>query len=206
MLKSAMENPEYLKQMGGLGDQFGEALEQMMKMSPDELAVQLEAAMKMMTDSDIVDNIVGKKDEVIQSLEASGAVTPEELARYKTDPAYFELKMRESFEQMGDLLQNPEYIAKAAEVMKDMGKVMGDPDALSNVMKIMGEGMQDEGHVEDARQKFLAGDFGGMPGMKEMFDTPEMKAILKDPAKWKATVKEGFDGMMGGLDGAKAEL
>ena len=132
--------------MGGLGDEFGSALQQMMQMSPEELAAQMEQAMKLMTDGDIVENIVNQKDEVIRSLEASGAVTPEELERYKSDPAYFELKMRETFAQMGELFENPEYITKAAEALQDMSKLMGDPDAMENMLKSMmgGAEFQDE--------------------------------------------------------------
>jgi hypothetical protein len=209
MWKNALDNPEYLKSMGDVGEQFGDALEQMMKMSPDELAAQMEQAMKMMTDGDIVENIVNQKDEVIKSLEGSGAVPPEELARYKSDPAYFELKMRESFQQMGELFQNPEYVTKAAEVMQGMSKLMNDPSAMDSMMKMMGAEWQDDDKIEEARLQFLSGDFGGIPGFKEAFETPEMQKILKDPVKWRETVKEGFDGMMGGgsvLDGAKEEL
>ena len=79
MWKHAMDNPEYMKTMGELG-------EQMMKMSPDELKEQMEVARKMMTDGDLVENIVNQKDEVLKSLEASGAVPPEELARFRSDP------------------------------------------------------------------------------------------------------------------------
>ena len=41
MLKNAMNNPELLKNMGDLGNEFGDALQQMMQMSPDELAAQM---------------------------------------------------------------------------------------------------------------------------------------------------------------------
>lgn len=211
MFKNVMDNPDYMKAMGDFGSQFGDAIEQMMKLSPDELAVQMEQAMKLMTDGDMVENIVNQKDAVLKSLEESGVVPPEELARYKTDPAYFELKMRESFEQMGELFDNPEYIAKAAEAMQDMTKLMNDPDSMNDMMKAMigdGKGIQDDENLEEARLKFLAGDFGEIPGFKDAFETPEMQEILKDPVKWKETVKEGLDGLMGGgvLGAAKDEL
>jgi hypothetical protein len=206
MMKNALENPDYMNTMGD----FGDALQQMMQMSPEDLAAQMEQAMKMMMDGDIVENIVNQKDEVIKSLEASGVVTPEELERYKTDPAYFELKMRESFAQMGDLFQNPEYIAKAAEALKDMTSLMEDPSAMQNVMQALvgNADLQDAEKLEEARLQFLSGDFGGMPGFKEAFETPEMQEILNDPVKWRETVKEGIDGVLGGAasDGAKDEL
>jgi hypothetical protein len=204
--KDALSNPDYMNTMGALGEQFGDALEQMLKLSPEELSAQIEAAMKLMTDGDIVENIVNEKDEVIKSLEASGAVSAEELARYKADPAYFELKMRESFEQMGSLLQNPEYINKAAEVMKDMSKLMSDPDGISSMMKSLmgGAELPDDDKIEETRLQFLAGDY--LPGFKEVFETPDMQVILKDPVKWKETVLEGFAGLLAGNDDVKTEL
>jgi hypothetical protein len=204
--KDALSNPDYMKTMGALGEQFGDALEQMMKLSPEELSAQIEAAMKLMTDGDIVENIVNEKDEVLKSLEASGAVPPEELARFKADPAYFELKMRESFEQMGALLKNPEYITKAAEAVKDMSSMMNDPDALSTMMKSFMEGSElpSDDKIEETRLQYLAGDM--LPGFKEIFETEEMQEILKDPVKWRETVKEGFSGMAGVGADVKTEL
>lgn len=207
--KDALNNPEYMKTMGALGEQFGDALEEMMKLSPEELSAQIEAAMKLMTDGDIVENIVNEKDEVLKSLEASGAVPPEELARFKADPAYFELKMRESFEQMGALLQNPEYITKAAEAVKSMSGMMNDPEGLSNMMKTFMEGSElpSDDKIEETRLQFLAGDM--IPGLKELFETDEMQEILKDPVKWKEAIRDGFSGMSeaaAGLDNLKTEL
>lgn len=211
MMKNALDNPDFMNQMGDMGAQFGDAMEQMMKMSPEELAEQMEAAMKLMTDGDMVENIMNQKDEVIKSLEASGAVPPEELERYKTDPAYFELKMRESFEQMGELMNNPEYINQAAGVMQGMTEMMNDPSQMDGMMDMMSAGMQDDEQIEEARLQFLAGEFSGIPGFSEAFETEEMQQVLKDPVKWRETVKEGFADMMGGgggglLNGAKDEL
>lgn len=203
----ALNNPNYADTMGALGEQFGGALEEMLKLSPEELSAQIEAAMKLMTDGDIVENIVNEKDEVIKSLEASGLVSEEELAKYKADPAYFELKMRESFEQMGSLLQNPEYISKAAEVMQDMTKLMNDPDGLSGMMKSLMGGVSelpDDTKIEETRVQFLSGEYP--PGLEAMFATPDMQAILQDPIKWRETVKEGFAGLMGATDDIKTEL
>jgi hypothetical protein len=206
--QGAIDNPEYANTIGALGEQYGDALEQMLKLSPEELSAQIESAMKLMTDGDIVENIVNEKDEVIKSLEASGLVPPEELAKYKADPAYFELKMRESFEQMGSLLQNPEYISKAAEVMQDMTKLMNDPDGLSTMMKSLMGGVTDipdDTKIEETRVQFLSGEFP--PGMEAMFATPDMQEILQDPIKWRETVKEGFAGLLGGNnEDVKTEL
>lgn len=204
MVKNMLENPESMEGLGKVGD----ALEQMMKMSPGELASQMEQVLKMMTDTDMIENIVNQKEEVLKGLEQSGAVPPDELARMKADPNYFELKMRESFEQMGSILNNPEQITKVAEVLQDATKLMTNPSAMQDMMKKMGEDWQDDEKIEEARLQFLSGEFGGIPGFKDAFNTPEMQKILNDPIKWKETVKEGYAGILGGglLDGAKDEL
>ena len=196
---------DYLQQLGAMGDQYGEALEQMMKMSPEEIQQQMEAARKMMTDADLVENVLNQKDEIIATLEASGAVPPEEIAKYKADPNYFELKMRESFDQMGQLFSDPEYMEKTAEVMHNMASMMENPEQMNEMMKTIGAELQDDDKIEEARLQVLSGQ-GGMAGLSEMFDTPEMQEILKDPVKWRETVKEGMSGLMGGAGGPEGAL
>jgi hypothetical protein len=207
MLKGFMDNPEYLEQLGAMGDMFGDALQQMMKLPPDELAAQMEQAMKLMMNGDMVENLVGNREQIIKTLESTKAVPEEELERFKTDPEYFEQKMRESFSEMGKIMDDPEYITKAAEAISGISKLMDDPDSLNEMISAMKSGladMQDDDKIEEARLKFLSGDFGDLPAFKGAFDTPEMQAILKDPAKWKEVVKEGQEILSGSLlDGAK---
>ena len=206
LLQDAMANPEqYLSQLGDMGDQFGAALEQMMKMTPEEIQQQMEQAMKMMTDGDIVENILNNKEEVLASLEANGAVPPEELAKYKADPNYFELKMRESFEQMGELFNNPEYIEATTNVMKNMAGMMQDPAQVNEMMKMVGSELEDDDKIEEARLEILSGK-GTMAGLKDLFETPEMKEILHDPKKWRDTVRDGMAGIIPGVDSSKDEL
>jgi hypothetical protein len=208
LMREVMNDPNYLETMGKMGQQFGGALQEMMKLSPDEMAAQMKQAMQLMSEGDIVENVVNQRDEVLKSLEASGMVPPEELAKYKADPNYFEQQMRASFSQMSELFGNEEYLSKAAEIMKGMGDLMNDPDLMQNMMGALGTDWQDDGKIEEARVKFLAGDFGGVPGFKEAFETDEMQEILKDPVKWRETVKEGFSEIVqgGGLAGVKDEL
>ena len=155
--------------------------------------------------------MVNQRDEVLKTLESSGLVPPEELEKYKNDPNYFEQKMRESFSQMGELFNNPEYISEATNALKNMGDVMKDPDAVSDMMKMLSAEFEDDDKLEEMRLQFLQGDFGGLPGMEAAFDTPEMKEALKDPKKWKETMQKGLKDIMGagtgaGFDPAKAEL
>jgi hypothetical protein len=209
---NALDDPAAMDQMQQFGDQFGGAMEQMMKMSPEELQAEMEKALKMMTEGDIVDTILQQKEEVLKSLEASGTVSAEELEKYRTDPEYFELKMRESFDQMKDIFSNPEYVSKATEAMKNMQGLLSDPDSMADLAKtISGEWQSDE-KIEEARLEFLRGDFNSLPAFKEAFETDEMQEILKDPVKWRETVKEGFQDLLtmgsgaGAAEDAKDEL
>lgn len=193
----AMNDPEAMANMQQYGDMFSGALEKMMQMSPDELQQQLSDAMKLMTDGDIVDTVLQQRESVLQTLESTGTVSKEELERYRTDPAYFELKMRESFGQMKDIFSNPEYISKAADAMKNMKGLIEDPEKLADLTKSLGGGdwTSDE-KLEEARLQFLSGQLSGIPGLDEIFKSDEMQEILKDPVKWKETVKDGLEDLL----------
>lgn len=190
MMAEAMNDPETMKAFEEMGDQFGSAMEGLASMSPEALAQQMEDAMKMLTDDSLVDSILENKAEVLKQIEESGTVPPEELARFKSDPAYFELKMRESFDQMKDIFDDPEMMKSMTDAMSGMQDMMGDPDMMKNML---GDFTSDE-KIEEARLELLSGD---NPTLTAMFDTPEMQGILKDPKKFRDTVKEGQQGMMG---------
>eukprot|EP00538_Stauroneis_constricta_P002734 CAMPEP_0119553344 /NCGR_PEP_ID=MMETSP1352-20130426/6116_1 /TAXON_ID=265584 /ORGANISM="Stauroneis constricta, Strain CCMP1120" /LENGTH=261 /DNA_ID=CAMNT_0007599735 /DNA_START=65 /DNA_END=850 /DNA_ORIENTATION=+ len=189
----AFDDPAMAKQME-------EAMKMMENMTPEQLQKQMEDAMKMLTDGDLMQQMMSNmnKDELFQYLEQTGSVPPAELAKMKTDPEYFELKMKESMEQMGSLLQNPDVLKGASQMMEGMKEMMNDPSALNDMMKAMTQEMSDE-QIEEARLKILA-DPGGMGAM---FEAEEMQDILKDPKKWRESVKEG-QGMMTGQDGSIA--
>lgn len=203
LLADAMNDPATMEQMKQYGEQFSGVLEQMMKMSPEELEQQLSEAMKLMSNNDeLVDTVLSQKETVLQTLEASGTVPPEELAKYKADPEYFELKMRESFDQMKEIFSNPEYVAKATEAMTNMKGLMDDPTKLAELTKSLtggAGGMDDwtsDEKLEEVRLQFLRGEMTGIPGFDEIFQSEEMQEILKDPVKWKETVKDGLEDIL----------
>jgi hypothetical protein len=200
----AMNDPSTMDKMKQYGGQFGSALEKMMDMDPTELQQQLNDAMKLMSNGDIVDTVLQQKEQVLQTLEATGTVPPEELAKYRADPEYFESQMRQSFSQMKDIFTNPEYLSKAADVMKNMKDVLGDPDIIYDLTKSLGAGGDGTGlgdftsdeKLEEIRLQFLNGQMSGIPGIDEIFNTPEMQEVLQDPIKWKQTVKDGLEDIL----------
>ena len=184
-------DPSQLEELAGLGDYFNEVMEIMGKMSPEELEKQMKDAMEMLTSGDMMKGMMDMQDEIIKSLEESGQVSAEELAKYKADPEYFEQKMKESFGQMQELFSNPETLKAATAGIQGMTELFNNPDKLGEMFNsLLGDFDNDE-KIEEVRQQLLANPDFGIPGLSEAFDTPEMKEMLSDPEKWKEAVKEG---------------
>lgn len=169
-----------------MGGKFEEALQELSKMSPEQLQQQMAEAMSMLTDGDMASQIIDKKDEVLASLEQTGMVSAEELAKFKADPEYFELKMRESFDQMKGVFSDPKMIQGAMDAMK------GSQDMMQEMTKAFTEGLDTDEKIEEARLEILKNpELTGNPMLKGMFDAPEFKEVLNDPLKWRESIKEG---------------
>mmetsp|Transcript_15008 Transcript_15008/g.28440 ORF Transcript_15008/g.28440 Transcript_15008/m.28440 type:complete len:285 (+) Transcript_15008:131-985(+) len=200
-IQEAMADPEtqkYLEQMGG---QFAKAMEEMAKLTPEEIQAQMSQAFEVMQSGEMLTGLVEQREQIIAQLEAMGAIPADEIARMKTDPDFFELKMRESFDQMKDAFQNPD-VLNALSGLKEMMD-SGD-EILDEMTKMLTSGeFQDDEKIEEARLQILRGDFNTNPLMKEMFESEEMQELLKDPIKWRESVKEGQENInsaMGGKD------
>lgn len=184
-------DPSQLEQLAGLGDAFDEIMELMGNMSPEELEKQMKEAMEMLVSGDMMKNMLSMQDEIIKAMEESGQVTPEELVKFKTDPEYFEQKMKESFGQMQELFSNPDTLKAATEGIKGISELYKDPSKLDGMLQQLMGDFDDDDKIEEVRLQLLQNPDLGIPGMSDMFNTPEMKEILSDPKKWRETVKEG---------------
>ena len=196
--QKALNDPNAMKDLEAqMGVSLSQAMELLAQMSPEELQAQMEEAFKLLSGGEIVDQVVGKRDEILATLEASGAVPPEELAKFKADPEYFELKMRESFDQMGDILNNKDYLETIQGIFGQTQELLKDPskstDMMGGVMNTLKDQLDSDDKIEEARLEILKSD------MKGMFDSPEMKDILYDAKKWRDAVKEGSSALLGGL-------
>jgi len=192
-------DPKMLEELSGLGSQLDEVMKLMASMSPEELEKQMKDAMEMLQSGDMMKDMLKHQDEILKTLEQSGTVSAEELAKFKTDPEYFEQKMKESFEQMGALFNDPEMLKLATDSMAGLGELYKNPGKMNDMMAEMMKELGSDEKIEEVRQMFLeSGDNSAMGAFGEMFNTPEMKEILNDPKKWRDTVKEGQKLMQGG--------
>lgn len=206
-----------MKQMGldpaemkKLADEMGsmdipnmdEVMKMMAEMSPEELAKQMQDAMELLGGDDMMANMIGQQDEILKMLEETGAVDGEELAKFKADPEYFEQKMKESMDQMKNMLSNPEMMAQAAEGMKAAQDLYDNPDAMNDMMQGFLKDLSDE-DIESVRTMLIGGGDND-PMMKELLgamgSSAELDEALQDPIKWRKTVKEGL-GFLGGQGG-----
>lgn len=196
-------DPKMIEELAGLGDQFDEVMQLMARMSPEDLQKQMQDAMQMLQSGDMMKNLLENQDEIIKALEEAGQIDAEELAKFKTDPEYFEQKMKESFDQMGDLFSDPDILKMATESMQGLSELYENPDMLTDMMKDMMQDFDDDEKIEEVRQMYLKNPELGHPALKEMFSGEEMQEILSDPKKWRDSVKEGQGllnkGMAGGV-------
>lgn len=193
MIQESLQDPETQKYLQEMGTQFGAAMEQLAQMTPEQIQAQMAQALDVLQSGDMLEGLVESRDAVIAQLEATGTIPKEEIAKMKADPQYFELKMRESFDSMKDMFQNPEMLEGMAAAMASMKDLMDSGDEILDEMtKMLTSGeLQDDDKIEEARLQILRGDFSENPLMKEMFASEEMQELLKDPVKWRESVKEG---------------
>lgn len=204
MLEKMMSDPEMMQQMQQMGEQFGEALSSLGDMDPDQIQNELKGVFDMFDDASVMESIVDKQDEVLESLAATGLVPPEELAKFKADPKYFERKIKESFGQMKDLFDDPEMLAAASETMKNFGQGLSGEGLQDLSSSLLSELSSDE-KIEEARLQLLQDpELAGNPALAELFQSGEMKELLQDPVKWREQIKEGRDLLTESFGGAGA--
>jgi hypothetical protein len=185
-------DPKALEEMAGLGPQFDEVMKMMGEMTPEQLEQQMADAMQMLQSGDMMESMRQYQGDILKTLEEAGQIDPEELAKYKTDPEYFEQKMKESFGQMQELFSDPEVLKEASASMQGLSDMFNNPGAMDDMLGELLKDFDDDEKIEEVRQLFLSNpEELGLPGLSEMFDTEEMKAIVNDPVKWRENVKEG---------------
>jgi hypothetical protein len=82
MMEEAMKDPS----LAAMNANMAEAMEQLGKMSPEELQVQMMEGLQQLASGDIMNSVLGKKDEVLETLAAQGLVPAEKIAEYRANP------------------------------------------------------------------------------------------------------------------------
>lgn len=187
-------DPKMLEELADLGPKLDEMMKVMSEMSPEELQKQMQDAMELMAGSDMMGSLFQNQEQILKSLEESGAVDKEELEKFKKDPEYFEQKMKEGFDQMKDLFSNPEVLKAATESMKVASEMYKNPEMTNQMFDSMFEGLDDD-KIEEVRLMFLK-DPDSNPFLKEMIgegmNAKELQDIVSDPKKWRDNVKQGL--------------
>ena len=191
------------------------AMDELLNMNPEQLKEQMEDALKMLTSTDMKQNILDQKEEVLAMMEAQGTATPAEIAEYRADPAKFEEAMTKAFGQMKEIFSDPKALDTVVDMMQGFGAIMKDPEAaMSKLGGVLQEVLADDDKIEEARLQLLNDpSVAGNNVLADMFDSDEMKAILNDPVKWRKSVKEGQKmlngddvGRLGGVGVGMGEL
>jgi len=205
MIQETMDDPAMMEYVDGLSAGMGDAMEQLSKMSPEEIQTQMEQNLKAMASPDMLNSVMEQKDEVLATLKAQGLITDEQLEEFQNDPQKFQETMGEAFGQMTKMLSDPDAIDAVSQVMKGVSEIMKDPAAaMGQLAQAFSEGLGDDDKIEEARLQLLADpENAGNPALASLFQDVEMQEILKDPIKWREQVKKGQE-MLGGLGDADA--
>ena len=164
-------------------------------------------AMDMLSSSDLMKGMFENKDLVLQQLEQQGVVDAGEIEKFKKDPEYFEQKMKEGFDQMKDMFSNPDMIKAATETMKATTDLYNNPEKAQEVLgSMMGDFEISDEQIEEIRQMYLK-DPNSNAMLQGMIGSggktaDELQDILKDPKKWRDSVKEGLGQLKGAGAGA----
>jgi len=192
LIAEGMKDPAVQEMMKGMQG----AMDELLNMDSEQLKAQMAEAMNMLTSMDMQQNILDQQEEVLAMMEAQGTATPEEIAEYRANPEKFAEKMNEAFGQMKEIFSDPKALDEVVQMMKGFGELMRDPKgAMSKLGSVLQDALADDEKIEEARLQLLSDPSAA--GVAN-FDSEEMQEILRDPVKWRKSVKEGQRMMMGG--------
>lgn len=202
LVMEGMKDPAIQEMFSGMQG----AMDELLNMDTDQLKVQMEEAMQMLTSMDMQQNLLGQQEEVLAMMEAQGTATPEEIADYRANPEKFEAEMAKAFGQMKEIFSDPQAMEQVVQMMKGFGEIMSDPTAaMSKLGGVLQDALADDEKIEEARLQLLNDpSVAGNKALSDMFGTDEMKEILNDPEKWRKSVKEGQKMLTGDENGGEA--
>lgn len=209
MMEDMMKDPAMADLLNDANTDVAGALEELKKLSPEQFAAQMQQAMSYLTSNDMLDKVLDNKETVLKNLETSGLVDKDTLEQMASNPEKLEADMKAAFGQMQEMFTDPEALETVANIAKGITDVLKNPDKLVEAMKTMSNDifkeLADDDKIEEARLQLLDNpDLAGNPILASLYNSDEMKEILKDPVKWRETVKKG-QGMLGNNGAAAME-
>jgi len=209
MLEQVANNPNLMQILEQLEETGGEAMRMLTEMDPEELAAEMKKAMESLTSPDMLQKMIENKDDVLSNLGASGLLSEEQLKELQDDPEKLENQMKEAISQMSEVFEDPDALKAVTDVANSIVRALDNPDAegsLKNLMGNMFEIDQDDDKIEEARVQLLGDpELAGTSELASLYNSPEMRAILNDPDKWRETVKKG-QGMLFGNEGVLKDI
>lgn len=202
MIEETMNDPQMMEYMKGLDAGMGEAMEQISKMTPEEIAQLMEQNLKAMTSPEMLNSVLEQKDDVLQSLLQQGLITEEQMAEFENDPQKFQETMADAFGEINKIMEDPSAIDAATKIMQGVSDIVKNPaKAMGDFAQALTADLDDDDKIEEARLQLLENpDVAGNPMLASLFQDEQMQELLKDPIKWREQVKKGKD-MIGGLGG-----
>lgn len=200
MIQESMNDPatkEYLESMGAGMEQV---MEQLASMDPEEMMKQITDNLSQMASPETLNAVLENQDEVLQSLLMQGLITEEQMIEFQNDPAKFKEQMAVAFDQMNEILSDPNALSAAMQMMSGMSDVMKDPEgAMKKLADAFNAELGDDAKIEEARLQLLADPAAaGNPAMAALFENQDMLEILQDPIKWRDQVRKGQEMLTGG--------
>lgn len=207
MMGQMAENPQLMKFMEQLDQSSGEAIKMLTEMSPEDLAKSMKEAMESLTSPDMMEKMIENKDDVLSSLGASGMLSEEQLKELQDNPELLESQMKQALSQISEVFDNPEAMKAVTDVASGIVEALEDPEGmLKNLMSNVMDLDQDDDKIEEARIQLLEHpELAGTSELASLYNSPEMRAILHDPDKWRETVKKG-QGMLLGNEGVLKDI
>merc|ERR1712232_32453 len=95
-------DPKMFEGMKGLGGDFDDVMKIIGDLTPEQVQQRMEEMVDIIQGGDIMKNVLGMREEIIDAMEKQGQVSPEELAKLKNDPDLFEKNIRDGFEMVQD--------------------------------------------------------------------------------------------------------
>jgi len=209
LMGDMMNDPALAKMMKDANTDVKGAIEELKKLSPEQFASQMQEAMSYLTSTDMLGKVMNNKEAVLQNLKASGLVDDKTIEEMSNNPEKLEADMKAAFGQMKDMFSDPDAMKKVTDIARGFTDVLKDPDKLVDAMNTLSSDifkeLEDDDKIEEARLQLLNDpELAGNPILKSVYESEEMKEILKDPVLWRETVKKG-QGMLTGDKGAAME-